>query len=355
MLYATIMAGGSGTRFWPASRRDRPKQLLNLVGENSMLQATTMRLQGLCDPDQILILTNDRLVDATRSQLPAMPRESIIGEPCKRDTAPCLGVAAAMIAARSPNATMLVMPADHVIQQTDRFHEAVNSANRILDEDPTRIITFGIKPTYPAQVFGYIQRGQEIGINSWQVRTFREKPDLQTATAFLESGEYYWNAGIFLWRAETILEALKEFEPEMFSHIEKIGEAVGSDDFDEVMTTEFTAITGKSVDYAVLERHQNVCVMEAPFDWDDVGNWTAVPRLAGADETGNAVSGNQICIDTRDSIIRSTDDHLVVALGVKDCIVIHTDDATLVADKTDEAAIKKVVAELERLKMDTYL
>ena len=355
MLHATIMAGGSGTRFWPASRRQRPKQLLNLVGEHSMLQATASRLNGLCGNDQILILTNQRLVEATKSQLPALGDGCILGEPCKRDTAPCIGVAAGLIAARDPDATMLVMPADHVIQQVDKFHAAVNAAEKLLEEDASRIVTFGIKPTYPAQVFGYIQRDATIGDDAYQVKQFREKPDLETATQFLETGEFYWNAGIFLWKAKTILAALQEFEPEMFAHINTITQAMDSDRFDEVFEKEFTTIEGKSIDYAVMERHNNVCVMEAPFDWDDVGNWTAVPRLGGIDDAGNSTMGNQLCIDTKDSVVRSTEDHLVVTLGMENCIVIHTADATLVADKTDESAIKKVVTELEKLGWDEYL
>lgn len=355
MLYATIMAGGSGTRFWPASRRQRPKQLLNLTGDASMLQSTVARLQGLCEPEQILILTNQRLVEATRSQLPSLTPQSIIGEPCKRDTAPCIGVAAAMIAKQDPEAVMLVMPADHVIQQVDKFHEAVQTATQLLSEDPGRIVTFGIKPNYPAQVFGYIQRGAAISNSSYQVQQFREKPDLATAEEFLATGEFYWNAGIFLWRAQTILDALATYEPQMFDRIKNIQEALDTDDFAKVFETEFTAIEGKSIDFAVMERHENVCVVEAPFDWDDVGNWTAVPRLSGVDEAGNSTQGKQLCLDTRDSIVRSTDDHLVVTLGMENCIVIHTGDATLVADKSDEAAIKRVVSELERLNWEQYL
>ncbi len=354
MLYATIMAGGSGTRFWPASRRARPKQLLSLVGDASMLQSTVARLRGLCEDGQILILTNQQLVNATRQQLPALPVDSIIGEPCKRDTAPCIGLAAGLIARQDADATMLVMPADHVIQQVDNFHKAVQQAEQMLKEDPTRIITFGIRPTYPATVFGYIQRGESAG-NGWRVSKFREKPDLETAQSYVDSGEFYWNAGIFLWRVDTILSALQSLEPEMFAHLKTITDAAGSDDFAEVFTREFTAINGKSIDYAVMEHYENVCVIEAPFDWDDVGNWTAVPRLSGVDDNGNSVSGSQLCIDTSGSVVRSTDDHLVVALGLQDCIVIHTPDATLVADKSDEAAIKKVVQQLEERGMEEFL
>ena len=176
-----------------------------------------------------------------------------------------------------------------------------------------------------------------------------------TATEFVASGEFYWNAGIFLWKAGTILKALQRFEPEMSGHIQGIVDAMGTEQFESVFDREFSAIKGKSIDYAVMEHYDNVCVMEAPFDWDDVGNWTAVPRLGGVDECGNSKQGNCLCIDSRESIVRSTDDHLLVTLGLENCIVIHTPDATLVADKTDESAIKKVVSELERLGLEQYL
>ncbi len=225
MLYATIMAGGTGTRFWPASRKATPKQLLKLVGERSMLQSTVDRLEGLCRGDQLLIVTNQSLVDSIADQLPQIPRESVIGEPAKRDTAPCVGLAAAMVYAKDPDATMVVMPADHVIQPRDVFQQAMKHAAQLVAEDPTRIVTFGIKPTYPAEVFGYIERGQKMDVGhtfpTFEVSRFREKPDAVTAREFLDAGTFYWNSGIFVWKAATILEALQEFEPEMAAHLQE--------------------------------------------------------------------------------------------------------------------------------------
>ena len=355
MLYATIMAGGAGTRFWPASRRTRPKQLLSLVGNASMLQATVARLKGLCADEQILILTNEALVEATRSQLPTLSQDSILGEPCKRDTAPCIALAASLIAQRDPEATMLVMPADHVIQQVDQFHAAVGTAQQLLEEDPKRIVTFGIQPSYPAQVFGYIERAEPIRESCFQVKQFREKPNAKTAQQFLDSGGFYWNAGIFLWKCQTILEALRQFEPDMMQRIECISAAAGTDAFDEVLAREFALIEGKSIDYAVMEHYDHVAVVAAPFDWDDLGNWSAIPRLSGVDQEKNSITGKHLGVDTTDCIVHSTEDHLVVTLGIKQCVVVHTADATLVADKTDEAGIKRVVARLEELGWDEYL
>ncbi len=355
MLYALIMAGGSGTRFWPASRRGRPKQLLSLIGDSSMLQASVARLTGLVPPENTLVLTNQRLVEATHQQLPSLPESAIIGEPCKRDTAPCIGLAAGLIARRDPDASMLVTPADHVIRRVDRFHAAVRDGQRLLDEDPARIVTFGIRPAYPAQVFGYIERGRPVGTAAWSVTRFREKPDLETARQFVESGQFYWNSGIFLWRCQTILDALGQFQPAMMEHINRIVSVAGSPAFDPCFEKEFSEIRGQSIDFAVMEHYENVCVIEAPFDWDDVGNWAAIPRLTGTDASGNSASGKQLLIDCRGCIVRSTNDHLVVGLGLQDCVVIHTADATLVADARDETAIRQVVQELESRQWDAYL
>ena len=358
-LYATIMAGGAGTRFWPASRKATPKQLLNLTGKRSMIQSTADRLKGLCSGEHLLVVTNKSLVEPIAAQLPDIPCASIIGEPAKRDTAPCVGLAAAIIAAKDPNATMIVLPADHVIGPDEVFQQAIQYATTLVDEDPTRIVTFGIKPSYAAQNFGYIERtgdampGKEF--DSFAVAKFREKPDAETAKQFFESGSFYWNAGIFAWKAKTILDALAEFEPEMFAHIQTIADAIGTDHFAETLEREFTAIKGKSIDFAVMEHYKNVVVVEAPFKWDDLGNWSAMPRLCGTDADGNTILGEHIGLDTQESIIRTENGHLIVTVGMKDCIIVHTKNATLVADRKDENRIKEIVAELEKQNLDKYL
>lgn len=359
MLHAMIMAGGSGTRFWPASRKLKPKQLLNLTGERSMIQSTADRLSGLCPLENLLIVTNQSLVKPISEQLPEVPLTSIIGEPAKRDTAPCIGLAAALIASRDPEATMIVMPADHVIGPDDVFQDALNHAAELVEEDPTRIVTFGIKPSYPAEAFGYIERdGKALSqkrLPSFSVSRFREKPDLPTAKAFLKAGSFYWNSGIFVWKVKTILAALKEFQPGMLARIKAIANTIGTPTFDETLQREFTAIKGTSIDYAVMEKHKNVMVVEAPFEWDDLGNWSAIPRLNGIDEAGNTIDGEHIGIETENSLIRTENGHLIVTIGMKDCIVVHTSNATLVAEKSKEQSIKQVVAELEHRGLNQYL
>jgi mannose-1-phosphate guanylyltransferase len=357
MLYAVIMAGGSGTRFWPASRKMRPKQLLALSGQRTMLQSTSDRLAGLIPVERQLILTNRLLVDPIAEQLPLIPVENLVGEPAKRDTAPCIGLAAALIAHQDPDAIMAVMPSDHVIGTDTQFCAAITAAERLVLDDPARIVTFGIKPTYPAESFGYIQRGAVIEATEnpadspptkcYAVDRFREKPDRKTAAEYMKSGDYYWNSGIFVWKASTILGALETKTPGLFARIRRIADAIGTPDYDVVLEREFSAIEGTSIDYAVMESYPNVAVIEAPFHWDDVGSWQSLGRLHDADEHGNTVVGNHLGIDSTGSIIFGDSDHTIVTIGVDDLIVVQTKDATLVAPKSAEERVREVVKRLQ--------
>ena len=351
MLHAVIMAGGSGTRFWPASRKLRPKQLLPLAGPRTMIQSTIDRLDTLVPPERQRVLTNEVLIEPIRQQLPELPPENIIGEPCKRDTAPCVGLAAELIARDDPDATMLVMPSDHVIANPQSFRDAISAGEKLIEADPAQIVTFGIRPTYPAESFGYVERGEPIaatGASAFQVQQFREKPDRETAQRYVSAGTFYWNSGIFLWRASTILQALRQFEPEMHAHLSAIGEAAGSDAFDATLRREFEAIHGKSIDYAVMERYEKVAVIEAPFPWDDVGSWQALARLHGSDDQGNTVVGSHIGIGTRGTIVHGEPGHTIVTIDVDDLIVVQTPDATLVASKHAEERVREAVKALEQ-------
>jgi mannose-1-phosphate guanylyltransferase len=350
MLHAVVMAGGSGTRFWPASRKLVPKQLLRLSGDRSMLQATMDRLGELVPAERQLIVTNKILCDAVRQQLPDLPEQNVVGEPCKRDTAPCVGLAAAMVAKVDPEGTMVVMPSDHVIADHEKFQQAIATGSELIEQDPTRIVTFGIRPSYPAESFGYIQRANSIEgsrISAFQVEKFREKPDRATAEQYVAAGTYYWNSGIFLWRASTIIDALKKSVPEMHAHLEKIANAIDTDHFNETLEKEFTAIDGTSIDYAVMEKYPNVVTIEAPFPWDDVGSWQALSRLHEPDDQGNTVVGEHLGIDTKGAIIHAQPGHTIVTIDVDDLIVVQTTDATLVAPKHAQERVREVVRELE--------
>lgn len=358
MLHAVIMAGGSGTRFWPASRKLVPKQLLALSGERTMLQSTIDRLGDLVAPEHQLILTNKILTEAVSQQLPGIPTANIVGEPCKRDTAPCIGLAAAMVHRVDPEGTMVVMPSDHVINSHEKFQLGVSAADKLIAEDPTRIVTFGITPTYPAESFGYVQRSVGIeaeGVAAYEVEKFREKPDRETAQQYVDSGEFYWNSGIFVWRASTILDAMEKNVPEMRAQIGKIADAMDSSSFQATFEEEFTAIKGTSIDYAVMESYKNVVMIEAPFPWDDVGSWQALSRLHEPDANGNTVVGSHIGIDTKGTIIHAQDGHTIVTIDVDDLIVVQTPDATLVAPKHAEERVREAVKALEERKLDDLL
>lgn len=359
MLHALIMAGGSGTRFWPASRNVSPKQLLSLAGSQSMLQATVERLGALVPAERVLVLTNQRLVEPIRKQLPELPADSVMGEPCRRDTAPAIGLAAVLIAQRDPDATMVAMPADHVIGPVDVFQQAIRQAAELVDADPSRIVTFGIRPTYPAESFGYIERGEPVAAapsaSVYQVKCFREKPTAAVAQQYVAAGSFYWNSGIFLWKAQTILDALQRFAPEMHARLTTIARALATREFSSTLEREFTAIVGKSIDYAVMEHYENIAVIEAPFDWDDLGSWRALARLQGTDADGNTRIGANVVVRTSNTIIRSTPDHLVATIGVDNLIIVHTPDATLVVRQDDEEAVREVVKLIEAHGLNQYL
>ncbi len=365
MLHAVIMAGGSGTRFWPASRAEMPKQLLPLAGRQSLLADTLARLGTLVPPERVLVVTSAALVAAVRRDLPQLSENSVLGEPCRRDTAPCIALAALWVLRDDPAATLAVLPSDHVIAPAEVFQQALGQAAQLVAEDPTRFVTFGIKPTYPAETFGYIERGARletaVGRRATdvaavhQVVRFREKPRAEVAREYLASGRFYWNSGIFVWQAQAIVAALEASQAETVARLRTIVAAAGTAAFDEVFAAEFQAIRGISIDYAVMEQATNVVVVEAPFTWDDLGSWQAMARIRGADADGNTVVGRHLGHDTRGCIVRGGDDHLIVTLGVKDLIVVHTPDATLVANKHDEEAIRTIVKQLEERGWREYL
>ncbi len=359
MLHAVIMAGGSGTRFWPQSRRELPKQFLRMTGAQTLIQQAANRCQPAIPVDRTWIVTGAAHAVETARQLPSVPAHQILVEPCGRNTAPCIGLAAIQLIAVDPDAIMLVMPADHVIEPTIKFQQAVDQAVSLIKAEPTTLVLFGVEPDFPATGFGYIQRGQRVATQScpmYRVNSFHEKPNLLTASRFMATSEYYWNCGIFVWRAQAILDALKEFAPEITQVLERLRHGIESESWQDLLETEFPSMPSISIDYAVLEKAAGrVCVLEAPFEWDDVGSWHALPRLFSTNREGNTVDGLCCAVETEGCIIRSSDKHLVATIGVKDLIIVHTPTATLVADKRDEGSIKKLIVELEKRELHAYL
>jgi mannose-1-phosphate guanylyltransferase len=350
MLHAVIMAGGSGTRFWPQSRHETPKQLLRLAGERTMIQQTSDRCSGWATSATTWVVTNIAQAKKTAEQLPDLPASHMLAEPAARNTAPCIGLAAVRILQDDPDAVMFVMPADHVIQPQDAFAAAVRQAAAVVASAPDRLVLFGVTPTFPSTGYGYIERAGRTSKDEppvFDVAAFREKPARDVAEEYLRAGRFYWNCGIFCWKATTILELLRRFEPEIHQRLMRIAASYQEGNSEQVIATEFPLMKSISIDYSVLEKYSGVSVIEAPFQWDDVGSWLAVPRLNGVDPNENSVDGTHCGIDTKNCIIRTTSDHLVATLGVQDLIVVHTEDATLVAHVDQSERIREILAEIK--------
>ena len=352
MEHAVIMAGGRGSRFWPESRTARPKQLLRLHGDRTMLQQTVDRLASFIPADRTWVVTNAQQAAAVREQLPDVPTTNVLVEPVGRDTAPCVALAAAHLRQVDDDATMAVMPADHVIKPAATLVENLREAAALVAESPETLALFGVRPTYPSVGFGYIEAGEPLSVDcvsqpAFAVASFREKPDEATAADYLETGRFYWNCGMFVWKARTILEAIGEHEPDVLRPIETIAEAIGSERYDATLSKHFETAKKISIDYAVLERAAKIVVVEAGFDWDDIGAWQALPRLIDADAEGNVVDASFCGVETRDCIVRAPEGHTIATFGVDNLIVVHTPDATLVARRDDETGVKQLVAALD--------
>ncbi|MCA9079416.1 MAG: NTP transferase domain-containing protein [Planctomycetaceae bacterium] len=357
MLHAVIMAGGSGTRFWPLSRQAVPKQFLQLGGDRSLIQQAFDRCQPWIPGERMWVVTNARLAELTHEHLPEVPRAHILQEPCARNTAPCVALAAMCLLQEDPDAVMLVMPADHVIGPAEQFHDAVERASRLVAQDPEQLVLFGVPPNAPSTGYGYIERGDTISGHdgAFVVKSFREKPNRDTAEEYLRAGTFFWNCGIFVWRADRILAALRQHEPNLVALVEQLRSDFGRPTWDATLAELFPQMKSISIDYAVLEHEQRISVVEAPFDWDDVGSWLAMERLHGHDGQQNTIVGLHRGVRTHNCIIRSGPDHLIATLGIENCIIVHTPQATLVADRREEGAMRELVDLLGKAGDDEYL
>lgn len=358
MLHAVIMAGGSGTRFWPQSRKKTPKQLLSLAGRRTMIQQTLDRCSAWVSAENSWVVTNAVQADAVREQLPSLPAGNVLVEPAARNTAACVGLAALEILRRDPEGIMFVMPADHVIHTDEAFSRAALRAVSIVQQSPESLVLFGVIPTFPSTGYGYIERGTRLDTETptlFQVQAFREKPQQAVAEQYLRDGRYFWNCGIFCWKAATIMNLLQQYEPELAAGLREIDAAAETPDYPQVLAQKFPLLKSISIDYAVLERAQNVCVLEAPFQWDDVGSWLSLPRLNGSDAQGNTTDGLFAGVDTQGCIVRTSDDHLVATLGLRNLIIVHTPDATLVADAAQSERIKQLLDLLTEQQLQQYL
>lgn len=352
------MAGGSGTRFWPWSRTNTPKQLLKIIGEKSMIQHTIDRVTPTFPLKNILIITNRLHKNQIQEQVPQIPPGNIIAEPVGKDTAPCIGLAATIVHKMGPDSIMVIMSADHIIQPVDRFTEMIKTAINIVSEGNS-LVTVGIKPTEPSVNYGYIHRGkqvlQENGFSVYEVASFKEKPDKTTAQNFIESGEYYWNGGIFIWRTSKILEYFGRYTPKLALGLQRISDVLGTESERPVIEKEYRAFDKISIDYAIMEKAKDVVVVGADFLWDDIGSWHAIERWNKKDSEGNTILGKHYGIDTHSCIIVNNEQHLVTTIDVSDMIIIHTKDVTLICNKNKAEQIKKLVEELRQGENQSYL
>ncbi len=355
---AIIMAGGKGERFWPRSRKNVPKQFLSLTDDGkTLIQLTVERLESLVDIEDTFIVTNKDYKDLVLSQIPNIPEENILLEPVSRNTAPCIGLAAMHIKKKYGDATMIVLPSDHLIKYNEFYIDTLRAAIDYAKED-NNLITIGIMPSYPETGYGYINFERNVdnsrGNNVYKVNRFVEKPDLNTAKEYLASGRYLWNSGMFVWKASSILLNIRELIPNMYVGLENIYETIGENNSEAVLKEEFENMQSESIDYAIMERANDIYTIPGSFGWDDVGSWLALERINKTNDNGNVVKVNVITIDTKKSIIQAQD-KLIATVGIKDVIIIDTEDVMLIANKEDTQNIKKVIENLKICNRDCYL
>lgn len=344
--YALILAGGSGTRFWPLSRDARPKQLLDLFGDGTLLEQTIRRLDGLVPSENIFVLTSATQLDAVRAAAPMLPAQNIFAEPARRDTAPAVALGIGLVAARDPEAVMMVLPADQLIRDTDAFREVMGDAVNVACHSDG-LLTIGIRPTWPCPSYGYIERGEladcaDISVQhpAHEVKRFREKPNPELAEEFLRHGGFSWNAGMFVWKISTVKDQLAKHAPELAEFIETLGAAA---DARACINEHFPQLPSRSIDYALMEKADRILNIEASFDWDDVGSWISIAKYLPS--IGEENHANHACseLDSHRNIVFTSQPGTHVALlGVSDLIVVQTPDALLVADRHQADAIKKL-------------
>lgn len=356
-MYAVIMAGGKGARFWPRSREAMPKHLLDILCEKTIIQQTVDRIKTLIPPANIFIVTGKSHADEVVRQLPEVPGENILVEPVGRNTAPCIGLAAIAVKQKEPEGVMVVLPSDHMISDEPSFLEHISAAAEMAQMGEY-LLTIGIKPTAPETGYGYIEKGEEISTVRnkpvYKVKAIREKPDAETARKFLKRGRFLWNSGMFVWRASVIKDAIEKYLPDIHKELQKIEKAFGSKRKNKVIESSYRAMTGISIDYGVMEKARNVLVIPGDFGWSDVGSWDALWDISEKDADGNVVKCPFIGINAANSLVHSSK-KLVALVGVEDLLVVETDDALLICKRGASQDVKRVVDRLTENEQEQYL
>ena len=358
MTSIVIMAGGKGERFWPKSRINLPKQFLSLTDDGkSMIQHTVERVKSLVDIENVYVVTNEMYKNLVLEHIPDIPKENIIIEPVAKNTAPCIGLAAMHIVKKNINSKMIILPSDHLIKFNEVFIDTLKIALDVVEKGDN-LATIGITPNYPETGYGYINftKGESFkdSTNIYEVLRFVEKPNLEKAKEYLTSGQYLWNSGMFVWKALTILKNFKEYLPEIYEGLQKIGESINTGKYEEVLKKEFSNLPSESIDYGIMEKAKNIYVIPGNFGWDDVGSWLSLERINKTNQDGNVISGNVISIKTKNSIIQGNE-KLIATIGLEDIVIVDTEDVTLICHKNNSQEVKEIINNLRICNRNEYL
>ena len=351
------MAGGAGTRFWPRSRVKKPKQYLSLFGNQSLIQETVSRFANFIPEESIYIVSAKSQKEVLEEQTANLPKENLIYEPVGKNTLPAIGLAALFIAKKDPEGILIVSPSDHLIQNDELFMQTIGSATMIADKKDG-IVTIGITPKFPATGYGYVKTADEItigqSIKSYSVNKFVEKPNLKVATEYLESGGFFWNSGIFVFKVSVFLESVSKYSPRLYADLLRINEFIDTDDYEEALNRIYNEVESISIDYGILEKAENVFLVQGDFVWNDLGSWEEVYKYGKKDENQNSQKGEVVFIDTKNSYVYAPDS-LVAVVGLDDVIVVQEGDTILVCKRDHAEEIKQVVGEINKRKLNQYL
>jgi len=356
-LYAVVMAGGGGTRLWPMSRRQHPKQTLSLTGARTLFQIAVDRLLPLITLERIFVVTTAEQIDSLEAQYPQLPRSNFIIEPEGRGTASCIGLSALILGRKDPEATMIVVTADHYIADTDRFRDSLRAAREIADQG--YLVTLGIEPTHPSTGYGYIEQdaslGEVEGFEYYRVAKFTEKPDVQTARGFLEAGNYAWNSGMFIWRVDRILGEIRDQMSDLDGVLTRLGEVDDLEEFESMLGQLWSSLPKQTIDYGIMENADRVAVIPADIGWSDIGTWASVKGLYSDDEAGNVMLGDTIDLDSANTMVMADGERLIATIGLEDVLVIDTPDALLITRSDQSQRVKEIVEQLRDRDRDDVL
>lgn len=356
-LYCLIMAGGGGTRFWPRSRKEKPKQYLSILEDESLISSTITRFKKFIPEKQIFVVSAKSQEKILKEHASSLPVENLIFEPVGKNTLPAIGLAALFIAKNDPDGIMIVSPADHLVKNNQIFQDSVEAATMIADAYEG-IVTIGVKPISPATGYGYIEIGNEINagqkVRTNSVKRFVEKPDYQTAVKYLESGNFFWNIGIFVFKVSVFIESIKNYAPVLYTELMKIADTIGSDNYEETLNSIYRNIEAISIDYGIIEKSDNIFVVRGDFEWNDLGSWDEVYNCEQKDENLNYSTGEVIFHESKNSYVYAPDS-LVAVIGLDDVIVVKEGDMILVCKRNKSEEIKHVVSEIRNRNLDQYL